>query len=230
MFQVKICGITTAEGALAAFHAGADAIGLNFYPQSRRFLDPRRAATVTDALPNDVAKVGVFVNAPPSEVRQIARDLRLDFVQLHGDEPPETIAELADLAVIRAFRLADDGWKPCREYLNRCERLNAKPQAILIDAFHDGQYGGTGHSPDWSIVRRYREFDIDVPLVLAGGLRPENVAEAIHTAQPDAVDTASGVESAPGTKDSGKVTAFVAAALRAFDTRLPMTNDERMTK
>lgn len=225
MFRVKICGITNAEDAQQAISAGADAIGLNFYPHSRRFLDPRRAAFVK-SLPNAAVKVGVFVNSPLAEVREIASSLGLDFVQLHGDESPEAVAELADLGVIRAFRLGAAGWKPCREYLDRCERLEAMPRAILIDAFRDGEYGGTGHSPDWSIVRQYREFEIKVPLILAGGLRPENVDEAIHTAQPDAVDTASGVESAPGKKESSKVTAFVAAALRAFDTRSPMTNVE----
>lgn len=216
MFRVKICGITTAKDALMAIESGADCIGLNFFEKSQRFVTPKRAKAIADALPAAAKTVGVFVNAPAAEIRQIAAFLSLDAVQLHGDEPPELIADLAGVEVVRAFRFDSQGWEPCRRYLDHCRSLGAFPAAILIDGFRKGEFGGTGTPADWAVVARYRELGIGVPLLLAGGLTHENVAAAIAAVRPDGVDTASGVESAPGVKDAAKVAAFVNAARQQF--------------
>lgn len=216
MFRVKICGIRTPHDGMTAVAAGADAVGLNFFRGSRRFIEPRQAKAVVEPLPPIAKKVGVFVNASAVEIRQTASLVGLDIIQLHGDEPPETVAELADLPVIRAFRLGSLGWEPWCRYLDRCRQLGRLPSAVLVDAFQQGQYGGTGKSPDWTVVGQYRGLGTGIPLILAGGLTHENVAAAIAAVQPNGVDTASGVESAPGLKDAAKVAAFVTAARQAF--------------
>jgi phosphoribosylanthranilate isomerase len=215
MIRIKICGITNVDDALLAADAGADAIGLNFYPRSPRFIDEEVALAVVGALPAGVMKVGVFVNADAAEVRRIAEDLDLDLVQLHGDEPPEYLAGLADLRVIRAFRVGSAGTGPIAEHLDECRRLKCLPAMILVDAARKGQYGGTGQTVGCGLLASLRGKGWP-PLVLAGGLAPENVAEAIRQVRPAAVDTASGVESAPGRKDPDLVRRFVAAARGAF--------------
>jgi phosphoribosylanthranilate isomerase len=212
MFRVKICGITNPHDAGVAVRAGADAIGLNFYPGSRRYVGLRQAAEIIEAMDRPVAKVGVFVNATCAEIRQAVVSLGLDFVQLHGDEPPETIVELDDVPVIRAFRLSNSGWQPLVDHLEQCQRLGVLPTAILVDAFRADSYGGTGESPDWVVARRYHDLGLKLPLILAGGLTPAIVTHAIAAVSPFAVDTASGVESAPGVKDERQVAAFIAAA------------------
>ncbi|HEX4147289.1 MAG TPA: phosphoribosylanthranilate isomerase [Pirellulales bacterium] len=216
MFQIKICGITSAADGLCVADAGADAVGLNFCPASPRHIELGRAEEIVAALPGGIARVGVFVNAPAAQVDQIARRLRLDYVQLHGDEPPEYMAELAGLPVIRAFRGTSD-FQHVAAYLAACRTLGHAPVAVLIDAFQSGQYGGTGQSPDWSAVARARLAWAEMPLVLAGGLKPANVAAAIQQVGPAAVDTASGVERSPGRKAADLVDQFVAAARGAFD-------------
>ena len=209
---------------MAAVRAGADAVGLNFYSRSPRYIGQAQAREIILAVADaratsrpPVVKVGVFVNATVSEIRQTADDLALDFVQLHGDEPPEMIAELAPRRVIRAFRLAGDDRQPILDYLAQCRKLGALPAAVLIDAFRRGGYGGTGETADWNAAAKLREELTDLPLILAGGLTSENVAAAIAQVRPAAVDTASGEESAPGMKDEVRLKAFVSAAIRAFD-------------
>jgi phosphoribosylanthranilate isomerase len=216
MFRVKICGITNPHDARVAVRAGADAIGLNFYPGSRRSVNLRQAAEIIDAIEQPVAKVGVFVNATGPEIRQAVVSLGLDFVQLHGDEPPETIVELDGVPVIRAFRLSNSGWQPLVDHLEQCQHLDALPTAVLVDAFRADAYGGTGESPDWVVARRYHDLGLKLPLILAGGLTPAIVSQAITAVGPFAVDTASGVESAPGIKDDRQVAAFIAAAREAL--------------
>lgn len=211
MFQIKICGITRVEDARAATAAGADAIGLNFYGGSKRCIDQQRAAEILAALPAHVLAVGVFVNAPANEVCRLFDELPLGLIQLHGDEPPEYLAQLGSRLVMRAFRLGDKGWPPIVEYLGY-----RRPQAVLIDAFQSGQYGGTGHVADWHALADWRTHMSDLPLVLAGGLTAENVAAAIEAVRPTAVDTASGVEVAPGIKDATKIGLFVRNAQAAF--------------
>jgi phosphoribosylanthranilate isomerase len=225
MFQIKICGITNPADALAAVEAGADALGLNFYSRSPRGITPETARTILSALPASPQagtvlgcpfKVGVFVNAPANEVVELYDLLRLDMIQLHGDEPPGYLAELGGRPLVRAFRLTGEGLAPILNYLAECEQLHAKPQAVLLDAHQPGQYGGTGEIADWSACTEYAGRADLPPLILAGGLTPGNVVRAIRTVRPAAVDTASGVEISPGRKDPDAVRAFVQAAQKAF--------------
>jgi phosphoribosylanthranilate isomerase len=216
MFRIKICGITNVEDALAAAEAGADAIGLNFFEQSPRHVSRETALQIAAVLPKNLKKVGVFVNATPSEIRSLHQDLSFDLVQLHGDEPPELLSTLIGIPVIRAFR-SDGNWAFIQNYLLRCTSLNCSPALVLIDAYSKSQYGGTGETANWSALGKNRPLFGQLPIVLAGGLRPENVAHAIETAMPQAVDTASGVEISPGHKSLQQMQAFVAAAQTAFD-------------
>ena len=216
MFQIKICGITAIDDAIAAADAGADAIGLNFYPKSSRFVDMAAARQIVNALPTAVKKVGVFVNAEAAEVRSAVHQLSLDIVQLHGDETPDFVASLANLPVVRAFR-PDRDFESVYAYIKHCDVLNCRPAMILIDAFKPGEYGGTGEAADWNAVSRLRATLNNIPVVLAGGLNPENVASAISLVRPWAVDTASGVENSPRRKSKDRMQAFVAEAKRAFD-------------
>jgi phosphoribosylanthranilate isomerase len=218
LFRIKICGVTRPEDAAGIAEAGADAIGLNFYAASPRFVSDDLAAEIIAALPAPVAKIGVFVNADAAAIREKVQRLGLDWVQLHGDEPPEFLAELPGLAVIRAVRLSD--W--ARAVLPAAEgKLVRLPKAVLIDAFSASAYGGTGMTVAWDAIPEARRRLAGLPVILAGGLTPKNVAEAIQAARPDSVDVASGVESSPGVKDLAMVKDFVAASREAFDAREP---------
>ncbi len=215
MFRVKICGLTNVTDALAATEAGADAIGLNCYPASRRYCPLDRSSEIAAAVPTRVRKVGVFVNATTEQIRAAVDALRLDLVQVHGDESPEFLQSLRPLAVIKAFRLAED-YSQVSDYLRQCHRLGCTPRMVLVDAHSASEYGGTGATVDWQTLNQHRREFAGVPLVLAGGLTPDNVAAAIEAARPWAVDTASGVEASPGQKSAEKVRAFVEAAVQAF--------------
>jgi phosphoribosylanthranilate isomerase len=217
MFRIKICGITTVEDARAAVEAGADAIGLNFFRGSPRCVALDRAREIVAVLPPGVTKVGVFVNMPAGDVRNVASNLGLDLVQLHGDEPPEYMTKLSGLLVLRAFRLGADGLTSVSLHLSRCAAFQTTFAGVLLDTFRSGQYGGTGHSFDWQRAADYVRLPHAPPLVLAGGLTDENVAAAIAEVRPAAVDTASGVEASPGRKDFGRMMRFVAAARAAFE-------------
>ncbi len=198
---IKICGIKTLSDALAAIDAGANLLGFNFYPKSPRFIEVRDCAEITAVLNANypgVRRVGVFVDAPVAEIQAILRACSLDMAQLHGDEPPEALAQLSPNA-FKAFRgiPADASIFP-----------RTSPPAFLVDASVKGTYGGTGVTADWSLAARLsRRF----PLLLAGGLNPDNVAEAVRQVRPWGVDVASGVESRPGVKDAGRMRAFVQA-------------------
>jgi phosphoribosylanthranilate isomerase len=217
MFHVKICGITNPADALAAVQAGAGALGLNLYAQSPRGITPEAARRILSVLPaTPLLKVGVFVNAPARDVLELFDQLRLDLIQLHGDEPPDYLPELGGRPLIRAFRLTAQRLPPILDYLAKCETLGAKPRAVLLDAHQPGQYGGTGQPADWTACAEYAGRPGLPPLVLAGGLTPGNVAQAIRAVRPAAVDTASGVEISPGRKDPDAVRAFVQAAQEAF--------------
>lgn len=215
MFQIKICGITTVDDAVMASQAGADAIGLNFFAKSPRFLAPDRAAAVVSAVPAGVLKVGLFVNAPASEICELFDQLGLDLIQLHGDETPEFHVKLGGRPVMRAFRVGASGLGPVEQYLARCQQLGTLPRMVLLDAQVHGTYGGTGQVADWDVVKQYTLAQPQ--LALAGGLTPANVADAIRAVRPAAVDTASGVEASPGRKDISLVQAFVQAARAALD-------------
>jgi phosphoribosylanthranilate isomerase len=217
VFRIKICGITNVADALMVAAAGADAVGLNFYPASPRCIDLERAEKIVEALPEGIIKVGLFVNAPVRDIRGIFDRLELDLIQLAGDETPEFLAEIGPRPVMKVLRQdAATGWSNA-DYLDRCRSLAHLPRMVLLDAQVPGEYGGTGHLADWQAAADYARLADAPALVLAGGLTAENVAEAIRTVHPAAVDTASGVESSPGHKDAGKVSRFVNAARDAFE-------------
>jgi phosphoribosylanthranilate isomerase len=200
MVRVKICGITNAADALAAIDAGANLIGFNFYAKSPRHISEAEAAKIRPQLPKRVKAVGIFVNALPAEVITLRKSLKLDAVQLHGDESPETAAEIArSLPVIKAFRVEPDF---------PLATLDEYPDAFayLFDAAHTGQYGGTGRTTDWDVARRAA---VDRRIILAGGLKVENVAAAVRIVRPYGIDVASGVESKPGKKDHGRLREFI---------------------
>lgn len=216
MFQRKICGITNVEDAEAMIAAGADALGLNFYPQSKRFLRPEVAADVRHAISAETAAVGLFVNADVVDVVATAKRLALDWVQLHGDEPPEYLARLRHLGappVLKAFRCGPNWKAEIVQFLSRCADRECSPEAILVDGFQQDSYGGTGQTADWQSLEGWPYWLSALRcrhLVLAGGLTPDNVAAAIAHVQPSAVDTASGVESEPGRKDPDLAARFCA--------------------
>jgi phosphoribosylanthranilate isomerase len=217
--RVKICGITRAEDARCALDAGADAIGLNFYQRSRRFIAPDQADAVCAAVAGSgVRVVGVFVNASRAEILGYVDRWSLDAVQLHGDEPPEFAAELSGLRVVRALRVAGDDFESARLHHRAMVAAGCPPWSVLLDALDPGNYGGTGHRLAWPLLaeatRSWREAH--VPWILAGGLTDENVAVAIRTAWPGGVDVASGVESSPGIKDHARIKRFVEQALAAL--------------
>jgi phosphoribosylanthranilate isomerase len=206
MVRVKICGITNAADAGAAVDAGANLIGFNFYAKSPRHISVAEAAKIRPQLPKRVKAVGVFVNALPADVIALRKSLKLDAAQLHGDESPETAAEIARrLPVIKAFRVEPDF---------PVATLDEYPDAFayLFDAALTGQYGGTGHATDWEAARRAARSH---RIILAGGLKVENVAAAVRIVQPYAVDVASGVESEPGKKDHGRLREFIQEVRRA---------------
>ena len=216
-FRTKICGITSVDDARGAVAAGCDAIGLNFYPRSPRSVTAERATAIAGAVSGSAMCVGVFVNESPQSVGELAQLASLDAIQLHGDEPPQLLSELpGGLRVIRAWRLGDDGLEPLVDYLDQAAQAGRVPDAVLIDARVAGLYGGSGATADWNLLTRDRAQLGDTRLILAGGLTPENVAAAVEQVCPDAVDTASGVESSPGAKDRQLVNDFVRNATAAF--------------
>jgi phosphoribosylanthranilate isomerase len=199
MVRVKICGITNAGDARAACEFGADLLGFNFYEKSPRAIAPAAAWRIRKALPPEVSAVGVFVNWRPTAIAALAKALQLSAVQLHGDESAAD-AELCaqEITVIKAFCVGESfSLSVLREF--PCV------SHFLLDAARTGQYGGTGKRTDWTLARRAAARR---PIILAGGLTPENVAEAIRFVRPHAVDVASGVESRPGKKDHGKMREF----------------------
>lgn len=220
MFQIKICGLTSAADAVAAVEAGADALGLNFYPKSPRFISRDAAREIVAAVGakqgSKVCKVGLFVNATADEILSAYDDLGLDLIQLHGDERPDLLRALAPRPVMKAFRIGPDGLAPLRRWFDDAMRGALIPRMVLLDAYSADRYGGTGLTTDWPSAAAYASTPGLPPCVLAGGLTAENVAEAIAAVRPAAIDTAGGVESRPGVKDAAKMQAFVAAARKAW--------------
>jgi phosphoribosylanthranilate isomerase len=217
-FRIKICGITSVGDALAAVEAGADAVGLNFYGGSLRCVQIAEAQRIVTALTPATSRVGVFVNASAEGMRRIGHELGIQLIQLHGDEPPDFLQQLdRDYKIIRARRLDARGTVAIIEDIEACcEAAGRRPDAVLIDAAAAGQFGGTGRTVDWRLLADHKEWMMGRRLILAGGLTPGNVAEAIRIVQPNAIDVASGVESSPGKKDRLKMRDFVAAAQTAF--------------
>lgn len=207
MTIVKICGIKTLPDALAAIEEGADYLGFNFYPKSVRFIEKSACAEITSVLKREhpqIKRVGVFVNSPVDEIKDILQTCHLDLAQLHGDETPEFFTQLTPHA-FRAFRGIPES--------NAGYERDEAP-AMLIDAAVKGVYGGSGVTADWTAAE---ELAKKYPLLLAGGLTPENVADAVRQVRPWGVDVASGVESAPGEKDAGKISAFIKAVKQTMD-------------
>ncbi|MEQ1859168.1 MAG: phosphoribosylanthranilate isomerase [Chthoniobacteraceae bacterium] len=205
--RVKICGITTEADARIAIEAGADALGFNLWPGSKRHIALDENAGWIAALPPFVTRVAVLVNAPLDEARRVAAHPAIDAVQFHGDETPEYLAEFAQLGrrFIVALRLKDPAG---------FSRKHSLPtRHVLLDAPVAGAYGGTGQALDLSLARVFIAQNADSQVILAGGLTPANVHAAIVATRPFGVDVASGVESAPGRKDAEKVRAFISEAL-----------------
>ncbi len=201
--RVKVCGITRLEDALLAVRLGADALGFNFWPRSKRYLAPAAAREIVRRLPPLVTSVGVFVDPTREEVLRAAEVSGIGVVQLHGDEPPALCAAIA-LPVLKAIRVRDAA---SLEAIGAYESV----AGILLDTASPG-YGGSGATFDWTLAASAAAAR---PLVLAGGLGPENVAEAVRIVRPFAVDVASGVESAPGIKDEQRMRRFIEAAKEA---------------
>ncbi len=196
--RIKICGITRLEDALAAVHAGADAIGLVFYANSPRVVSPQLAREICTCLPPFVSKVGLFVNAPRKDIAKTLETVPLDLLQFHGDEAPEDCRGYSK-PYIKAVRMQD--------HVKLADEVGqfSDASALLLDAFMEGVYGGTGQVFDWE--RPLPE--IGKPLILAGGLTVENVAAAIRQIKPYAVDVSGGVESVKGIKDAAKIAEFI---------------------
>jgi phosphoribosylanthranilate isomerase len=200
--KVKICGITNWADARRAADAGADFLGFNFYRKSPRYVAPARARKIVRRLPKHVAAVGVFVNEREEKILQIARAVGLDYLQLHGEETPESASRLARFfPVIKAARVGN-GFHPAQ--LAKFRRV----RAVLLDGFAPVLPGGTGKTFDWRIARTAGS---NRRIFLAGGLVPKNIVEAIRVARPYAVDICSGVESRPGKKDPEKMDALMRA-------------------
>ena len=196
--RVKICGITSPEQALMAQQAGADALGLVVYSKSSRYVDIQRAAEIRAVIGPETLAVVLLVNADEATVRQVIAQVQPDLIQFHGDESPEFCQQF-DVPFIRAIRM--------REGLDIDAEVAAyrADAGFLFDAWSDDQSGGTGHQFDWSRLPGSRDY----PLILAGGLTPDNVASAVSLVNPDMVDVSGGVESSPGVKDQHKVTDFI---------------------
>jgi phosphoribosylanthranilate isomerase len=204
MIRIKICGITNLEDARLAAALGADALGFIFYPKSPRDVAPEAAREIIAQMPPFVTSVGVFVDEAAAVVQEVAARVGLDWLQVHGQESPEYCRSLGR-RVIKGFRIQDAG------SLSELKPFQGTVQALLLDTYKKGQVGGTGEVFDWRLAREAKQYG---PIILAGGLTPENVAQAIGAAQPQAVDTASGTEAAPGKKDPEKLRKFFAAIRR----------------
>jgi len=204
--QTKICGVTNANDAGACVELGADMIGFNFYRESPRYIEPADVRRILDKLSPGISAVGVFVDADPAEVSEVAKTAGVQRVQLHGNATPESCSELAqEFRVIRALS-TDAQFAP--------EHAAAFPECdVLIDAYHPELRGGTGQTCDWSVARaamRHTRF-----LILSGGLNARNVASAITTVAPHAVDVCSGIERSPGVKDHRALEQFISAVRAA---------------
>ena len=196
--RIKICGIKHLDDALKAIECGADAIGLIFVEKSPRYASLTDARVIAESLPPFVTVVGLFMNATEENVREALKVVPLNLLQFHGDETPE-FCDQFEMPYIKVLRM--------RENVNVVAFAQEYPNAagILLDTYHKGVAGGTGQSFDWSLIPE----DIPLPLILAGGLNPENVASAVETVKPYAVDVSSGVESEPAIKDHKKIEQFI---------------------
>ena len=206
MTPVKICGITNEEDALYAAKLGAAALGFIFYPASPRYIKPEYARKIVSVLPDDLVKVGVFVNENVAEIKRVMEYCGLDMIQLHGDETPAFCREFPAYRIIKAIELKNNA------DLNHV--YSYEVAALLVDSRHAGLYGGTGRKANWELACRVKNKK---PLILSGGINEKNIAEALRTVAPAALDINSGVESKPGKKDHEKL-ARIFDIIRAADT------------
>lgn len=202
--RIKICGITNPEDAVHAARLGVDAIGLVFYESSPRNVDLDQASTIVNALPPFVTRVGLFVDAAPEQIQGVLEKVGLDLLQFHGDESP-TDCEGYNRPYIKAVRMREGV-----DCVAEAKRF-ASSRGLLLDSYQHGVPGGTGEAFDWSQIPAAIEQDTGKPIILAGGLNPANVGQAIALVNPYAVDVSGGVESVKGVKDQAKMTAFVEA-------------------
>jgi phosphoribosylanthranilate isomerase len=196
--RVKICGITRLEDALCAVEQGADAIGLVFYDQSPRNVSINQAIEIANHIPAFVSVVGLFVNAEPSFINEVITNAKIDLLQFHGDETPEECASYS-LPFIKAIRVKSD------TNLVQYAKAYSAAKGLLLDAYTEGVAGGTGHVFDWNLIPK----QLAKPIILAGGLKADNVAQAIQQVMPYAVDVSGGVEASKGIKDAAKIAAFM---------------------
>ena len=205
MVKLKICGITNLDDAHAAITSGAEYLGFNFYWKSPRFIEPREARKIIKQLPGEVITIGIFVNLPRSaDVLETLQASGAQMAQLHGDENAEYCLNVGRERVIKALRIDD--------HFDFRRVLDYPAAAVLLDAYHENLYGGTGKLTNWALAREAARL---TRVFLAGGLTPDNVAEAIRTVEPFALDLNSGVESAPGRKDAAKLQKLKDEILRA---------------
>jgi phosphoribosylanthranilate isomerase len=202
--KVKVCGIGTAQEAEAALHAGADALGFNFWPHSPRYIEPQAALEIISQVSPVVSTVGVFVNEELNRIIDVATRLRLNAVQLHGDESAEFCAQLGSIKTIKAIRVGQD--------FDLSVINNYPVNMVLLDSSVKGSYGGTGQRFDWRIAIEAKRL---ARIILAGGLTPDNVWDAIIHVRPAAIDVCSGVESEPGRKDLDKLRRFMSIVAQA---------------
>jgi phosphoribosylanthranilate isomerase len=210
--RIKICGITNEADARLAGLYGADAVGINFATESPRRVDRNTATFILRELPPFVEPVGVFVNRPLKEIYQYLQPLgRVLSIQWHGSN--RELADTFPFRLIAAFPVRDaQSLADVERYLEMSKTMGRLPDAVLLDGHADGQHGGTGQTAPWQLLKGFRP---GVPVILAGGLTPENVGEAVRAVQPYAVDVASGVEASPGVKDAEKMRRFIALARNA---------------
>jgi len=209
---VKICGITNLEDAQHAVRCGADAIGFVFFEESPRFVSHRRAADIGKSLPEHISKIGVFVNSDLKFVRDIVKHVNLSAVQLLGNDGPDDLVNF-ETSVIKVFRVKKEfDVEVMKNYI---------VDAFLLDAFHQGSFGGTGKTFDWNLAVKAKEYG---RIILSGGLTPENVEDAVRFVRPYGVDVSSGVESAPGKKNPAKVREFI---MRAKSVPVSYHDDEK---
>ncbi|MDA7952162.1 MAG: phosphoribosylanthranilate isomerase [Pirellulaceae bacterium] len=227
MFRIKICGITNPNDALMVADSHADAIGLNFYPESPRYVSPEKGNEIVSALQTArpdkrLDLVGVVVNPTEKTLHKYLERIPLDYLQFHGDETAQQIASLQPLLKryrckhIKAFRIPNGDTTKISSYLLLSKELTSYSDAILVDAFDENNYGGTGRRVDWESLDNAEKRTDWPPLILAGGLTAENITEAITTVTPAAVDTASGVEKNATSKDQNLVLSFSKRAAQAF--------------
>ncbi|MCM8789814.1 MAG: phosphoribosylanthranilate isomerase, partial [Candidatus Omnitrophica bacterium] len=203
MVKVKICGITNLEDAKAALKAGCDALGFVFYRKSPRYIEPEKAKEIIKGIPQSAVKIGVFVNEKLKNIKDVAKECRLNFLQFHGDESPEFCAKFKDHKIIKAFRVKD-------RRIDLKKILKYKTSAYLFDTFEKSNFGGTGKRFNWKFLSGID--NISKPVFLSGGLNEKNIKEALTAVHPDWVDVSSSVEKTAGKKDHKKVRDFIKAA------------------